>query len=241
MASGIGGLGGAGMASLKEIVDGHMRRVSGLREHCDRCLKTERWGGSVVSMVVDAAFTSIGLNYFTAVVPKVEEFNKRFVEAGRIKGLRDLAEADVDELKGVWRNGRSWAVAKGIASRLSTMSGDDRSALRAWAKGASLENWRSDPIGMIKGIGLVTFQYLRMMGGIDTVMPDKIVKRVINGILAEAGLEPVDDDLRFIRRAEEIASACGYRPIELCWMTWLIQPEGRMMRMEKYAGLLSRI
>ncbi len=26
-------------------------------------------------MVVDAAFTSIGLNYFTTVVPKVEEFN----------------------------------------------------------------------------------------------------------------------------------------------------------------------
>jgi hypothetical protein len=31
-------------------------------------------------MVIDAAFTSIGLNYFTAVVPKVEEFNRKFVE-----------------------------------------------------------------------------------------------------------------------------------------------------------------
>ena len=43
-------------------------------------LRTERWRGSVVLMVVDAAFTSIGLNYFTAVVPKVEEFNRDFVE-----------------------------------------------------------------------------------------------------------------------------------------------------------------
>jgi hypothetical protein len=33
-------------------------------------------------MVVDAAFTSIGLNYFTAVVLKVEEFNKKFIEIG---------------------------------------------------------------------------------------------------------------------------------------------------------------
>jgi len=53
-------------------------------------------------MVVDAAFTSIGLNYFTPVIPKVEEFNKRFVETGRIKNLKELAEADINELREVW-------------------------------------------------------------------------------------------------------------------------------------------
>jgi hypothetical protein len=68
-------------SSLQEIVDSYMQKVIGLKEHCDRCLKTERWGGSVVLMVVDAAFTSIGLNYFTAVVPKVEEFNKCLLKA----------------------------------------------------------------------------------------------------------------------------------------------------------------
>lgn len=35
------------------------------------------------------------------------------------------------------------------------------------------------------------------MGGVDTVMLDKIVKRVINEILAEAGLIPVNDDMVF--------------------------------------------
>jgi len=229
------------MPSLKEIVDGYMRRVSGLREHCERCLRTERWGGSVVLMVVDAAFTSIGLNYFTAVVPKVEEFNKRFVEGGRMKRLKDLAEADIGELRSVWKNRRSWIIAKGMASYLSTLSDDDREALRAWARDSKLEDWREDPIGRIKGVGLLTFQYLRMMGGIDTVMPDKIVKRVVNEIFVKAGLEPVNDDMEFIKRAEEVALACGYRPIELCWMTWLIQPEGRIMRMEKYSGLLPKI
>jgi len=229
------------MPSLKEIVDGYMRRVSGLREHCERCLRTERWGGSVVLMVVDAAFTSIGLNYFTAVVPKVEEFNKRFVEGGRMKRLKDLAEADIGELRSVWKNRRSWIIAKGMASYLSTLSDDDREALRAWARDSKLEDWREDPIGRIKGVGLITFQYLRMMGGIDTVMPDKIVKRVVNEIFVKAGLEPVNDDMGFIKRAEEVALACGYRPIELCWMTWLIQPEGRIMRMEKYSGLLPKI
>jgi hypothetical protein len=92
-----------------------------------------------------------------------------------------------------------------------------------------------------KGVGLITFQYLRMMGGMDTVMPDKIVKRVINEILVKAGLEPVNDNIEFIKRAEEVALSCGYRPIELCWMTWLIQPEGKMIRMEKYLKSLPKI
>jgi len=229
------------VVQLKRIVDSYMQKVSGLKEHCDRCLRTERWNGSVVLMVVDAAFTSIGLNYFTAVVPKVEEFNEKFIESGRIKNLRDLAKADIEELREVWRNRRSWIIAKEISSYLSTLSEEDRTALRTWAANARLENWRRDPIGGIKGVGLVTFQYLRMMGGIDTVMPDKIVKRVINEILAKAGLEPVDNDMEFIKKAEDVARKCGYRPIELCWMTWLIQPEGKLIRIEKYRDLLSKI
>jgi hypothetical protein len=192
-------------------------------------------------MVVDAAFTSIGLNYFTAVVPKVEEFSRRFVENGRIRNLRELVETDINELRVVWKNRRSWAMAKGIASYLSTLSEDDKLALRTWATNARLENWWEDPVGRIKGVGLVTFQYLRMMCGVDTVMPDKIVKRVVNDILVKAGLEPVEDDIEFVKRAEQVALACGYRPIELCWMTWLIQPEGRKIRMEKYKDILPKI
>ncbi|MEM0268769.1 MAG: hypothetical protein QW221_04560 [Candidatus Korarchaeum sp.] len=226
---------------LKGIVDSYMRKVPGLKEYCERCLRTERWGGSVVLMVVDAAFTSIGLNYFKAVVPKVKEFEERFVRSGRIRKLKELAEADLEDLRGIWRNLRSWRVAKEVASYLSTLSDDDRTALRTWAASSSLEGWKEDPIGRVKGVGLVTFQYLRMMGGVDTVMPDKIVKRVVNEILAKAGLEPVSEDIEFIRRAEELALSCGYRPIELCWMTWLIQQDGNVTRMERYSSILPRI
>ncbi|MBO3801190.1 MAG: hypothetical protein QW341_05000 [Candidatus Bathyarchaeia archaeon] len=91
--------------------------------------KNREVGGSVILMVVDATFTSIGLNYFTAVVPKVEEFNKRFVENGRIKNLKELAEADRNELKEVWKNKRSCVIAKNIASYLSTISDNDKQLL----------------------------------------------------------------------------------------------------------------
>jgi len=228
------------MPSLKHIVDSYMAKVPGIEEHCNRCLNTARWGGSVVLMVVDAAFTSIGLNYFVAVVPKVNEFSKKFVENGKITCLRDLASSDPNEMATIWKNRRSWSIARNISSYLATL-GDDRTALRMWARRADLQNWREDPIGKIKGVGVVTFQYLRMMGGIDTVMPDKIVKKVINGILKEAGQQPIDDNLEFVKKAEEVAANTGYRPIELCWMTWMIQPEGKMIRMTRYAEILPKI
>ena len=193
-------------------------------------------------MVVDAAFTSIGLNYFTAVIPAMERFSREFVDSGKIGNLRDLSLTDSNELRTVWKNRRSWFMAKGVAKYLSSMGeNSDRSALREWAKGAHIESREEDSVGKIAGVGLVTFQYLRMMGGVDTVMPDKIVKRVVNSILVKSGQRPVEDDLAFVKRAEEVALGCGYRPIELCWMTWLVQPEGRIMRMEKYAGILPKI
>jgi SepF-like predicted cell division protein (DUF552 family) len=80
-----------------------------------------------------------------------------------------------------------------------------------------------------------------MMGGVDTVMPDKIVKRVVNGILVKAGLEPIEDDIEFVKKAEQVALECGYRPVELCWMTWLIQPEGIKIRMKKYRAILPKM
>ena len=86
------------MSMLKEIVASYMEKVSGLREYvyvtkiagrnvradqrvlCEGCLRTERWGGSVVLMVVDAAFTSIGLNYFTAVFQRLKNLTESLLK-----------------------------------------------------------------------------------------------------------------------------------------------------------------
>ncbi len=231
---------------LAQVVDNYMSRTVGLREYCSRCLVTERWGGSVVLMVVDAAFTSIGLNYFTAVVPAVTKFEEGLVLNGEVQTLRDLRDVPLSRLLPVWKNRRSWQVAGGVASclaDLATMGGlDDRGALRHWAANSSLERWQEDPIGKINGVGITTFQYLRMMGGVDTSMPDKIVRRVVRQILEEAGQDiPVQKDMELIDAIKYMAKLSGYRPVEICWMTWLIQSEGQVVRMEKYQNLLSRI
>ena len=223
-----------------------MSKTSGLRKHCDRCLETRRWNGSVVLMIVDAALTSIGLNYFTAVVPSVVKFEKELTADGKIGTLRDLSLLQPDQVESIWRNLRSWQVAKGAASYLHNLAVadnlDDRGALRRWAANSRLESWKEDPIGTINGVGITTFQYLRMMGGMDTAMPDKIVRRVIRQILEEAALDmPVQKDMELISTIERMAELSGYRSIEICWMTWMIQSEGNAIRMEKYRDLLALI
>ena len=222
-----------------------MRQVPEVSDYIERCLRTERWDGNVVLMVVDAAFTSIGLNYFHAVVPRVEQFRQEFVELEKIRTLEDFVVTNDAELERVWRNKRSWQMAKSVASYLAGIKKekrfDDRQALIYWARHASLDNWETDPIGRIKGVGINSFQYLRMMGGIDTVMPDKIVKRVIAEMLTKANMKMPLTDIEFVKFMESMAPEVGYKAIALCWMTWMIQSEAGMSRMEKYAALLPKI
>jgi len=226
---------------LKKVVDLYMQKVPWLKKYCDRCLDTMRYDGNVALMVIDASFTSLGLNYFTAVVPAVLKIKKAIPDIN----LDKLKKLDVEKMRIFWKNRRSWDVAKNIARYLCEVRDsenlDDRQALRTWASKSNLEKWMEDPIGSIKGVGINTYQYLRMMGGIDTVMPDRIVKRVINNILEQCGERPVENDLEFIKKVHEIAQLTGYRAIELCWMTWLVQYEGNKIRAEKYRKVLELI
>ena len=230
---------------LKKTVDSYMKQVPMVHEHCDRCLASARWHGNALLMIIDAAFDSIGLNYFQSVVPKVELFRLKYVDTGHIVSMEDLAAADVDGLKSLWKNARSWHVAIEVAAHLVTVKlrngTGDRDALIRWAQHAPLDGWEDDPVGSISGVGINTYQYLRMMGGVDTVMPDKIVKKVIYEILNIAGMERPDGDLEFIRMLETLAPQTGYRAIELCWMTWLVQSEAGLSRTQKYADLLPKI
>ncbi|MDI6865294.1 hypothetical protein [Thermodesulfovibrio yellowstonii] len=216
---------------MLELIKSYFSDYDSLKEIAERCLNTERWNGNVLLMLLDVAITSVGVNYFQVVVPKVREFEKDFAKTGKVNSLSNLAHFNYEEAFHIWRNVRSWQVLKEIAGYLSTLSDNDREALRTWAKGSSLSNWKSDPIGKIKGVGLITYQYLRMMGGIDTVMPDKIVKRVINEILIKAGEKPVYDDMEFIYTVEALAKQTGYKAVELCFMTWFVNNPERIYQM----------
>ncbi|MFN3383815.1 MAG: hypothetical protein ACK401_02840 [Archaeoglobaceae archaeon] len=218
---------------LKDLISEMLASLKEIGIHCDRCLGTQRYQGNVVLMLVDASFTSIGLNYFKSIVPKIIEFRKRF----GMRSLKELANAEIENLLEIWRNRRSWNVAIESARYLMKLSDNDREALRLWAKSSRLENWEEDPIGKISGVGLITYQYLRMMGGIDTVMPDKIVRRVLSKIFSKAGVETPKNDIEFVKLVESVAKHCNCRAIELCWAPWLLQYKEEERR--KYLQMLN--
>jgi len=198
-----------------------------------RCLSGKRWGGNAVLIVVDSALDSIGLKYFKIVVPQVKRFYHDLVETGEISSFNALSTLSAEDarLRRIMNNRRVWQTAIGISRILDgiKVSNDldtDFDALRYWAERASHREWKKDEMGKLHGVGLITFQYLRMQAGVDTSMPDKIIKRVAE---CELGVRATDD-LQFIDEMERLSKAIGYSQILICWAIWLRESgiDGRM-------------
>ena len=193
-----------------------------------RCLNGKRWDGNAVLIVVDASLDSIGLNYFKIVVPRVKQFYREYVKTNEIISFNDFSKLSPEDarLRGIMNNRRLWQAAIGISHVLNGIKEDkkldaDFAALRYWAEHANHKEWKKDEIGRINGVGLITFQYLRMQAGVDTSMPDKIIKRVVErefGVYANAN---ANDDLSFIDEMEKLSKEIGYSQILICWAIWL--------------------
>ena len=214
-----------GNEALRELVQKKYKDVlKAAMEGEQRCFHGKRWDGQAILIVVDAALDSIGLNYFQIVLPRVRRFYEDYVKTGQIACLQDLSKLTPQDLRlrRIMNNKRAWKVAIDICGELCRIKvqnklESDFAALKFWADGASYEDWKEDPIGKIPGVGLITFQYLRMQAGVDTTMPDKIIKRTVErdfGIKAE-------DNIQFIKTMETFSKETGYSQILLCWAIWL--------------------
>ncbi|UCD72927.1 MAG: hypothetical protein JSW01_05665 [Candidatus Bathyarchaeota archaeon] len=194
------------------------------KEGEQRCFQGMRWNGNAVLIVVDAALDSIGLKYFQIVVPRVRRFWGEYIKTGEITSFRDFSRLSPRDsrLRRIMNNERCWRVAIGVCKILDQIRTEEKlssdfAALKFWAERANHEGWRRDPVGAISGVGLITFQYLRMQAGVDTTMPDKIIKRVAEDVFN------IDarDDLDFIKKMEALSSETGYSQTLICWAIWL--------------------
>lgn len=220
----------------KRVEEAYGEVMETAREGEQRCLNGKRWEGHAPLIIVDAALDSIGLNYFQIVVPRVKRFYENYVKTGQIASLQDLSRLTPQDprLRKIMNNGRCWRAAINICKELDRIRKEnglkgDFEALRFWAENASYESWREDPIGKIPGVGLITFQYLRLQAGVDTTMPDKIVKRAV---LKNFGIE-AKNDIEFIKRMEAFSRETGYSQILLCWAIWLKESDIRTSTWEK--------
>ncbi|MCK4884064.1 MAG: hypothetical protein KAS30_04285, partial [Candidatus Diapherotrites archaeon] len=95
---------------------------------------------------------------------------------------------------------------------------NDFNTLQYWAKNADETNWSDNKIGKICGVGLNSFQYLRMQAGVDTLMPDKIILRFMEkelGVLFSNQFEAIEQ-FDLLRKKYSIDA------ITFCWFVWLL-------------------
>ncbi|WP_292320245.1 hypothetical protein [Caldisphaera sp.] len=233
------------LKKLKTITNEYIKKAYMLDEFVNRSLRSMRWEGIGILMVLDASFTSVGLNYFNAVIPAVIEFKEKFYDTNEIRSFNDIINYDIEKLRSVWKNERSWKAAKGISRVLSFYNGNtDREKLRNWASSNSLDNFKREDLSKVKGIGIITYQYLRIMGGIDTLMPDKIVIKLVNELTSKSGIilkSSHKDYINYIKETENIFRLIGVEPIKITWMSWLIDSEARKILSGKFNSVLHLI
>jgi hypothetical protein len=136
-------------------------------------------------LLADAAGTTTGQNYFAHVKPSVKSFQERFLETGRIASFVELADLERDnpDLSAIFEAERKRRALVDGAAVLADVDGEgDLDCLQRWAERADPYNHSDDSFGRINGVGLRTFQYLRMIAGVDTVKPDIQVARFITDL-----------------------------------------------------------
>ncbi|MGC8566797.1 MAG: hypothetical protein ACP5I6_05140 [Caldisphaera sp.] len=231
------------LKDIKEIIENYKSKAYMLNDFVERSLNSMRWQGIGILMILDASFTSVGLNYFNAVIPAILKFKRKFYDTNEITNFHILSNYDLGKLKEVWKNERSWIVAKNISKVFSKYRNkDDRETLIYWAKTSSLNKFKNEEISKIKGVGIVTFQYLRIMGGIDTLMPDKIVIKFLDNVFSKSKTNIIKHNIiEYIYDVENLLKKINIRPVEVTWISWLIDSEAKKILTGKYNDVLNLI
>lgn len=197
------------------------------KEAAAKFLEFNRWTGEdPVLMIVDASATTTGQGYFTHAKPQAVEFKQKFVDTNEVSTMSKLAELPSDDQKfrSIFTSERKRRVAVQTAEAIVDQCGDrGLQSLTDWAENADPYEHTSDPVGQINGVGVLTFQYLRMLAGVDTIKPDVQVKKFIKVVSRE-----LDDLIELSDRTNtETLESCKwltahskYRLIELDQIAW---------------------
>ena len=213
------------MPDLQECIEEYAAEVE-YTAQAAKFLQLDRWtGDDPLLLLADAAGTTTGQNYFSQVKPSAEAFQAKFLDTGRISSFAELAMVDQENpvLTEIFEAQRKRRVLVIGADVFANIDGEnDLHRLQHWAQVADPTTYSEDPFGQITGVGLRTFQYLRMIAGIDTVKPDIQVRRFIKS-LAEVIDSPHLDastDQAVLESCQWIADETDYRMIELDQIAW---------------------
>lgn len=134
---------------------------------------------------------SINRNYYNFVVPRIKSFQNNFSDIDTLSKLAQMIDSLGEQnFCEVWNYAHLERVRilhqvctslGKICSEMSeyTLNSSEILLLRKWATDLDLKN---NDLIKIKGIGIASVQYLRILLGIDTVKPDIHIKKSIKNI-----------------------------------------------------------
>jgi hypothetical protein len=213
------------MATIQKAIDRYAEQVD-YTEHAKKYLILDRWtGANPLLLLADAAGTTTGQNYYTHVKPSAESFKQQFLDSGRITSFDELACLDTDdpELLEIFEATRKRRVLIQGAEVLSNVDGnDDLLRVMSWAENADPFDHENDPFGRIRGVGLRTFQFLRMNAGVDTVKPDIHVTDFLKKLKESTDRPELDfsSDKSVLKSCKWLSQRTNYRMIELDQIAW---------------------
>ncbi len=175
-------------------------------------IKSGEFGYDNPVLICLDAVLSINRQYERFVKPRIIDFRENY---SSVRTLNDLIELiNINGREGfclIWHYKHIERVdllcrlsLKFIDYKIKIGETDDLSAMKQWARETSVEDFRSFGVS---GIGLATFQYLRMMLGVPTVKPDIHITRAI-----EKALGTKQTMIMSIRLLERASKKLGLDP-----------------------------
>lgn len=157
--------------------------------------------------------------------PSVEAFQTQFLESCRVTSFAELAALNHRDstLQQIFEAKRKRRVLIRGAEVFADIDAEtDLARLQLWADSADPYNHEADSFGAINGVGLRTFQYLRMIAGIDTVKPDIQVRRFVEALVDDTGNTHLDASggQAVLESCEWLAAVTDYRMIDLDQIAW---------------------
>lgn len=134
------------------------------------------------------AVLSINRKYYKFVVPRISYFQDNYPEVDNLKKLLELLEKEkIFGFNKCWNynhNQRAETLYN-LTKKMITIANERKDlneleVLKLWARTVSPIDYQTFNV---EGIGLATFQYIRMMLGAKTIKPDVHVKRIITNVL----------------------------------------------------------
>lgn len=172
-----------------------------------------------VLVLLDAVL-SIRRKYYAFVVPRVKGFEQDFPQVQNLKQLLDLISvSSIEGFCRVWNYNHESRVLilRDLALRFISYADDlkeksDLDAMKHWASNCSVSEHKSFGV---KGIGLATYQYLRMMLGVPTVKPDVHIRRAVS-----TAIEKKVNDIYAIELIERASEELGHPAILIDNYLW---------------------